>query len=194
MSGAQRPLDVAVIGAGFAGLGAAIRLRRRGITDIAILERDTRVGGTWRDNTYPGAACDIPSRLYSYSFAPNPDWSRTYSGSAEILGYIEAMVERFGLRRHLRFGHNVTGLVYDESAGEWSITVDGHERPLRARAVVLASGPLSNAGLPDIDGRGGRHRGQRRADHPRTGRPHRRRHRLPADTGLGAAAGRPRHR
>ncbi|WP_280194001.1 flavin-containing monooxygenase [Nocardia farcinica] len=152
MSGAQRPLDVAVIGAGFAGLGAAIRLRRRGITDIAILERDTRVGGTWRDNTYPGAACDIPSRLYSYSFAPNPDWSRTYSGSAEILGYIEAMVERFGLRRHLRFGHNATGLVYDESAGEWSITVDGHERPLRARAVVLASGPLSNAGLPDIDG------------------------------------------
>ena len=77
-------ISTAIIGAGFAGIGAAIRLKDQGITDFVILERDSRVGGTWRDNTYPGAQCDIPSRLYSYSFAPNPDWSHTYSGSAEI--------------------------------------------------------------------------------------------------------------
>jgi cation diffusion facilitator CzcD-associated flavoprotein CzcO len=91
-------ISVAIIGAGFAGIGAAIQLQQRGITDFVLFERSTRVGGTWRDNTYPGAACDIPSRLYSYSFAPNPDWSHTYSGSAEILRYIE----RYGHRGRAR--------------------------------------------------------------------------------------------
>ncbi|MBF6286583.1 flavin-containing monooxygenase [Nocardia cyriacigeorgica] len=152
MSAAAKPLDVAVIGAGFAGIGVAIRLRQRGITDFAVLERDTRVGGTWRDNTYPGAACDIPSRLYSYSFAPNPAWSQTYSGSAEILGYIESVVDQFGVRPHIRFGHTVTGLDYDEDAGLWSIAIAGRKRSLRARAVVIASGPLSNASFPAIEG------------------------------------------
>ena len=146
-------LDVAIVGAGFAGIGAAIRLRQRGITNIAIFERDRRVGGTWRDNTYPGAACDIPSRLYSYSFAPNPEWSQTYSGSAEILGYIDAMVEKFALGASIRFGHNVSGLAYDEAAGEWEIAFDVGRTPVRARSVVLASGPLANASLPDIPGR-----------------------------------------
>lgn len=144
-------LDVAVIGGGFAGLGAAIRLKQRGIENFVILERDTALGGTWRDNTYPGAACDIPSRLYSYSFAPNPDWSATYSGSAEILAYIEDMVRRFGLAPHVRYGHEVTGLAFDEDAGRWEVSIAGRA-PLFARAVVLASGPLSNASLPDIRG------------------------------------------
>ncbi|MBF6455412.1 flavin-containing monooxygenase [Nocardia cyriacigeorgica] len=152
MSAAAKPLDVAIIGAGFAGIGAAIRLRQRGITDFTILERDTRVGGTWRDNTYPGAACDIPSRLYSYSFAPNPNWSQTYSGSAEILDYIESMVDQFAIRPFIQFGQNVTGLDFDEEAGLWSIAVAGRRGRLRARAVVIASGPLSNASFPDIDG------------------------------------------
>ncbi|MBF6496405.1 flavin-containing monooxygenase [Nocardia cyriacigeorgica] len=152
MSAAAQPLDVAVIGAGFAGIGVAIRLRQRGITNFAVLERDSRVGGTWRDNTYPGAACDIPSRLYSYRFAPNPDWSQTYSGSAEILDYIESMADRFGVRPAIRFGHNVAGLEFDEDAGLWTIAISGRKRPLRARAVVIASGPLSNASFPDIDG------------------------------------------
>lgn len=110
-------LTVAIIGAGFAGIGAAIRLQHQGITDFVIYERDTRVGGTWRDNTYPGAACDIPSRLYSYSFAPNPDWSHTYSASGEILQYIERMVESAGLAAQIRFEHTVTGVVYDQAAG-----------------------------------------------------------------------------
>ncbi|OQS12769.1 4-hydroxyacetophenone monooxygenase [Nocardia donostiensis] len=153
MSAAVEPLDVAIIGAGFAGIGTAIRLRQKGITDFAIFERDSRIGGTWRDNTYPGAACDIPSRLYSYSFAPNPDWSHTYSGSAEILAYIESMVDEAGIRPQIRFDHTVTGLVFDEDAGLWVISFTGRRRKVRARTVVLASGPLSNAGFPDIPGR-----------------------------------------
>ncbi|WP_330232432.1 NAD(P)/FAD-dependent oxidoreductase [Nocardia sp. NBC_00508] len=145
-------LDVAVIGGGFAGIGTAIRLKQHGIHDFAIFERGTAVGGTWRDNTYPGAACDIPSRLYSYSFAPNPNWSHTYSGSAEILGYIEAMAAEFRLGPHVRLRHNVTGIVFDERAGVWEIAVEGHAHPVLARTIVLASGPLANAGLVDIRG------------------------------------------
>ncbi|BBY56516.1 NAD(P)/FAD-dependent oxidoreductase [Mycobacterium koreense] len=144
-------LSVAIIGAGFAGIGAAIRLKDQGITDFVIFERDTEVGGTWRDNTYPGAACDIPSHLYSYSFAPKPDWSRTYSGSAEILDYIDDMVASNGIGGHIRFGHNVTGIVYDETAGEWTVSFADQD-PVRARAVVVASGPLANVSFPAIPG------------------------------------------
>ncbi|MGV9615321.1 flavin-containing monooxygenase [Nocardia xishanensis] len=144
-------LDVAVIGGGFAGIGAAIRLKQRGIEDFAILERGAALGGTWRDNTYPGAACDIPSRLYSYSFAPNPNWSQTYSGSAEILGYIEGIAARHRLCPHVRFGCTVTGIVFDEDAGMWDVAIEG-AAPVRARTVVLASGPLANASFPAIRG------------------------------------------
>ncbi|MCB9438721.1 MAG: NAD(P)/FAD-dependent oxidoreductase [Mycolicibacterium sp.] len=144
-------ISVAIIGAGFAGIGAAIRLKDRGITDFVIYERDTRVGGTWRDNTYPGAACDIPSHLYSYSFAPKPDWSHTYSGSAEILDYIDHMVESSGVAEHIRFGHTVDGVAYDAEAGEWIIDFAEHQ-PVRARCVIVASGPLSNASFPNIPG------------------------------------------
>lgn len=144
-------ISTAIIGAGFAGIGAAIRLKDQGITDFEIFERGTRVGGTWRDNTYPGAACDIPSRLYSYSFAPNPDWSHTYSGSDEILGYIDSMVESFGIAPHIRFGHNVTGVEYDEVAGEWTVNFEGRE-PVQACTVIVASGPLANASFPKIEG------------------------------------------
>lgn len=148
---APEVLSVAVVGGGFAGIGAAVRLAERGIRDIAVLERGTRAGGTWRDNTYPGAACDIPSRLYSYSFAPNPDWSHTYSDSAEILRYIDSIVEQFDLARYFRFSHEVTGLTWHEESSLWEVAVDGRE-PVRARAVVMASGPLANASLPDIRG------------------------------------------
>jgi cation diffusion facilitator CzcD-associated flavoprotein CzcO len=144
-------VGVAIIGAGFAGIGAAIRLQAQGVSDFAVFERGTRVGGTWRDNTYPGAACDIPSRLYSYSFAPNPDWSHTYSGSAEILRYIDDMVETHGLHSRIRFDHNVFALDYDDAAGVWTVSFDDRD-PVRAKAVVMASGPLANASLPDIRG------------------------------------------
>ncbi|MEU1980788.1 NAD(P)/FAD-dependent oxidoreductase [Nocardia sp. NPDC019395] len=145
------PLDVAVIGAGFAGIGAAIRLRQNGIGNFAVFERGSAIGGTWRDNTYPGAACDIPSRLYSYSFAPNPDWSHTYSGSSEILGYIDSIAAKAGVTPHIRLRHNVTGMSFDENAGIWDIEFEGRA-PVRARAVVLASGPLTEPGFPDIPG------------------------------------------
>ena len=93
-------LSAIVVGAGFSGLCAGIELRRAGIEDFVILEKADGVGGTWRDNHYPGAACDIPSHLYSYSFEPNPRWSRAYGGQAEILGYLEHCVDAYGLRPH----------------------------------------------------------------------------------------------
>lgn len=144
------PLSAVIIGAGFAGLGMAVRLVQEGVDDFVILERGDRVGGTWRDNTYPGAACDIPSLLYSYSFVQNPDWSRAYSGSEEILAYIDSIVERFGLRKFIRFGANVSGLAFDETAGSWTVRTDGAD--VVARTVTIASGPLANASFPAIKG------------------------------------------
>ena len=97
-SGVEAVVDIAVIGAGFGGLGAAIRLRQAGWRDFVVLEAADDVGGTWRDNSYPGCACDVPSHLYSFSFAPNPTWSDTYSGQPEIWDYLRSCVDRFGIR------------------------------------------------------------------------------------------------
>lgn len=151
MSGTDPALTTVVIGAGFAGIGTAIRLLQNGIDDFVILERDVRPGGTWRDNTYPGAACDIPSRLYSYSFAPNAGWSHTYSGSDEILAYIDRMIDDHDLDKHIRYSHLVTGLRFAETDGTWQVQVADRE-PIIARAVVVASGPLSTPGYPEIPG------------------------------------------
>src|SRR4051812_26327278 len=101
-------ISVAIIGAGFAGLGAAIRLKRDGVDDFVVLERAADVGGTWRDNTYPGCACDVPSALYSYSFAPKHDWTRRFAPQVEILDYLRATAERCGVGRHVRLGAEVT--------------------------------------------------------------------------------------
>lgn len=143
--------DVLIIGAGFAGLGMAIRLKQAGIGNIIILERGTDVGGTWRDNQYPGAACDIPSNLYSYSFAPNPNWSRSYSGSSEILDYVHSMVRDFQLEPLIQFQKNVTGIEFDEHAGLWHARTEQGDHYC-GRAAVMASGPLSNCSLPNIPG------------------------------------------
>nr|WP_202922532.1 NAD(P)/FAD-dependent oxidoreductase [Sinimarinibacterium sp. NLF-5-8] len=144
-------LDALIIGAGFAGLGSAIRLRQAGVSNIAILERGAEVGGTWRDNQYPGAACDIPSHLYSYSFAPNPDWSRGYSGSREILAYVQHLVSQFALDELIHFQRNVTGMAYDEARGVWTVSTE-QGQTYTARSVVMAGGPLSNASLPNMAG------------------------------------------
>ena len=148
----RRAHDALVIGAGFTGLGTAIKLREAGVDDVVILERADRVGGTWRDATYPGAACDIPSLLYSFSFATNPDWSRAYSPSAEIRAHIESLVDRFDLAPHLRFGAEVTALTFDEDAGAWEAssppTGDDLPRPHRGRGLR----PAADASLPDIRG------------------------------------------
>jgi cation diffusion facilitator CzcD-associated flavoprotein CzcO len=97
-------MDVVIVGAGASGLGAAIRLLQAGITDFTVLEKSSALGGTWRDNTYPGCACDVPSALYSYSFAPNPSWTRAFAGQAEIRSYLENTARRFGVPEYVRSG------------------------------------------------------------------------------------------
>ena len=142
---------VLIVGAGFSGLGTALRLQQEGIEDIVILERASEIGGTWRDNTYPGAACDIPSNLYSFSFAQNPTWSRSYAGSNEIMDYIRWLADAYDLRRYVRFNQRVEGLSYDSEAGVWTATTEQGET-VRARQAVMAQGPLSDPSYPNIPG------------------------------------------
>ncbi|MFJ2134298.1 flavin-containing monooxygenase [Streptomyces sp. NPDC087845] len=142
---------VAVIGSGFGGLGAAVRLRREGITDFVVLERAGSVGGTWRDNSYPGCACDVPSHLYSFSFAPNPEWPRTFSGQEHIRAYLEHVADTFGLRPHIRLNHEVMRMSWDRDALHWVIET-GNGATFTADVVVSATGPLSDPRTPDIPG------------------------------------------
>lgn len=144
---------VAVIGSGFGGLGAAVRLRREGITDFVVLERADSVGGTWRDNSYPGCACDVPSHLYSFSFAPNPDWPRTFSGQPAIREYLEHVADTFGLRRHIRLDSEVLMMRWDAEELRWEIETSRGE--LTADVVVSATGPLSEPKLPEVPGLAG---------------------------------------
>src|SRR5215217_2335429 len=117
---------IIIIGAGFGGLGTAIELIEHGFDDVTILEKADDLGGVWRDNTYPNAACDVPSSLYSWSFAPNPDWSRRYSGQADILGYIRSVAEGYRLTDRIRTGVEVTAASFDDATGSWRVeTADG---------------------------------------------------------------------
>jgi cation diffusion facilitator CzcD-associated flavoprotein CzcO len=141
---------IAIVGSGFAGLGLAIRLRQQGIADFVVLERATDVGGTWRDNTYPGCACDVPSHLYSFSFAPNPAWSRTYSPQPEIWDYLRRCARDFGVLPHIRFEHELTGASWDEAAQRW--VIDTTRGRLTAQFLVAAQGGLSDPSVPDIPG------------------------------------------
>jgi cation diffusion facilitator CzcD-associated flavoprotein CzcO len=141
---------VAIIGTGFSGLGMAIRLNRAGIEDFVLLERADEVGGTWRDNTYPGCQCDVPSHLYSYSFALNPNWSRTYSGQQEIWDYLRDCAERFGVMPHIRFGHDVVGAAWDDGTRRWRIETS--RGPISAQVLIGGNGPLTEPSLPDIPG------------------------------------------
>ncbi len=144
--------SIVIIGAGFAGIGLAIRLKKAGIEDFTILERAPRVGGVWRDNHYPGVACDVESHLYSFSFEPNPEWSRMFAPQREILAYLERCADRYGLRSHIRLETEVTGARFDDASALWTVdTSDG--RSLRARVVVSCAGhALSKPVLPDIPG------------------------------------------
>jgi len=150
MAAEHEHVRVAVIGSGFGGLGAAVRLRRAGVTDFVVLERRDSVGGTWRDNSYPGCACDVPSHLYSFSFAPNPDWPRNFSGQAHIRAYLERVTDTFGLRPHLRFDTEVQQMTWDGEELRW--VVETAKGTLTADFVVSATGPLSDPKIPDIPG------------------------------------------
>jgi cation diffusion facilitator CzcD-associated flavoprotein CzcO len=154
---------VLIVGTGFAGLGIAIALKKAGIDDFTILEQADRVGGTWRDNHYPGAACDVQSHLYSFSFEPNPKWSRMFAPQAEILAYLEHCADKYDLRRHIRFGTAVTRATFDERRGVWTVDTrrdtsrDASDNTVRAtsfeaRTLVSGCGPLSRPVLPDIAG------------------------------------------
>ncbi len=142
---------VAIVGAGFGGLGLGITLKRAGIESFTILEKGDRVGGVWRDNTYPGAACDVPSHLYSFSFEPNPDWNWRFSPQAEILEYLERCVDRYGLGPHVRLGTEVARADFDEGSGRWRIETSAGAR-IEADVLVSAAGQLSRPATPDIEG------------------------------------------
>jgi cation diffusion facilitator CzcD-associated flavoprotein CzcO len=141
---------VVIIGTGFSGIGAAIKLKEAGVSDFVILERADDVGGVWRDNTYPGCACDVPSHLYSFSFAPNPDWSYSFSPQPEIRSYLRNVAERFDIVRYVRFNHDVESATWDEDAKRWVLATS--EGTLTADLVIAATGALSGPSIPDIPG------------------------------------------
>jgi cation diffusion facilitator CzcD-associated flavoprotein CzcO len=141
---------VAVIGAGFAGLGMAIRLRQEGIRDLVVLERASAVGGTWRDNTYPGCACDVPSHLYSFSFAPNPRWSHSFSRQPEIRSYLERVAEEFGVLPHLHLSTDLEAADWDEAAQVWRLRTNRGD--LSADVLVSGCGALAEPKLPAVPG------------------------------------------
>jgi cation diffusion facilitator CzcD-associated flavoprotein CzcO len=143
---------VAIVGAGFGGIGVGIALKRKGIDDFVIFEGEPGVGGSWRTNTYPGCACDVPSHLYSYSFEPNPDWTESFSGQADIQRYIEHCADRYDIRRHVRFNTRVTSARFDAAEAVWHVsTSDG--QVTKARIFVPATGALSHPAYPEITGR-----------------------------------------
>jgi len=146
----SRP-PIVIVGSGFAGLGMAIRLKRAGIESFTVLEKGADVGGTWRENRYPGCACDVPSHLYSYSFEPNPDWTRTYSTRPEIWDYLRRCVDKYGIRPHIRFRAEVVRAEFDEAEGLWRVHTRAGER-YRARVLVLGTGFLSTPSWPAIPG------------------------------------------
>ncbi|WP_308207968.1 flavin-containing monooxygenase [Actinomadura madurae] len=143
--------SVVIIGSGFGGLGMAIRLREAGVHDVVILEKAGGLGGTWRDNTYPGAACDVPSHLYSFSFERKTDWSRRFPPQPEILEYLWHCARKYRVLDKIRFRTEVTEARFDEDAALWRISTTSGT--LDARVLVSACGQLNRPELPPIEGR-----------------------------------------
>ncbi|MFC4911206.1 flavin-containing monooxygenase [Actinomadura gamaensis] len=143
--------EAVVVGAGFAGIGLAIALKRAGIENFILLEKAADIGGTWRDNTYPGLAVDIPAFTYSFGFAPRADWSRLYPSGREIKQYADGVVKQFRLRPHLRLNSTVTGAKFDETSDMWHVSLaDGAE--LTCRFLLSCQGALSTPSVPALDG------------------------------------------
>ena len=143
-------VDIAIVGSGFSGLAMADRLRQAGFDDFVVLEKAADLGGTWRDNSYPGCACDVPSHLYSFSFAPNPDWTSTFSPQHEIQAYLQRVAEARGLLPHIRFNCEVEQAEWNADAGRWQLETS--TGPLTARILVAAAGPLSEPAIPELPG------------------------------------------
>lgn len=146
----RRQSSVAIVGAGFGGIAAAVMLRRAGYDDVTVFEKADRIGGVWQANTYPGLACDVPSHLYELSFAPNPNWSRRYSPGSEIQAYMEDVARRYGVLERVRLGTEVKGAAFDEARSRWTLetTNGGHE----ADVLITACGQLSVPRVPPISG------------------------------------------
>src|SRR5690242_7103049 len=143
---------VCIVGTGFSGIAMAIRLKRDGIDDFVLLERAEDLGGTWRDNTYPGCACDVPSHLYSYSLEPNPGWSRTFSPQPEIWDYLRHTSDKHGVTSHMRFGHELQEAAWDEEEQAWRLETS--ESSLTGDVLVSGVGGLSEPELADLPGLG----------------------------------------
>ncbi|MGZ6745008.1 MAG: flavin-containing monooxygenase [Nocardioides sp.] len=145
-----------IVGAGFAGLCAAVKLHEDGQGDFLVVEKGADVSGTWRDNTYPGAACDVPSQLYSFSFAPNPDWSMSFSPQPEIQAYIRRVAERSGVLDRFRFHTAFLDAAWDDEAQAWVSRIEGDHGPetVTSTTLVVGAGGLSEPRLPDIEGIG----------------------------------------
>ncbi len=139
-----------IVGTGFSGIGMAIKLLREGERDFVLLERADQIGGTWRDNTYPGCRCDVPSHLYSFSFAPNPNWSSTFSPQPEILEYLRGVAARFGVIPHVRFGTEMESAEWDDAESRWRLETS--RGPIAADVLIAAQGPLSDPLVPDLPG------------------------------------------
>jgi len=146
----SRDVHVAIVGSGFSGLGLAIRLREAGVEDFVVLERADEVGGTWRDNTYPGCSCDVYANLYCYSFAPNPHWKTTFGKQPELLEYLRSCADRFGVTPHVRFGHEVVAARWDAATERWAIATSHGD--YTAKVLVTATGYLSEPAIPSIPG------------------------------------------
>ncbi len=146
----QHVHEVAIVGAGFGGLGMAIRLRQQGIDDFVLIERGGDVGGTWWANSYPGCQCDIPSNLYSFSFAPNPNWGRAYPLRDELLDYLRDCAERYGVMPHVRLGCELLEARWVAAERRWELETTGG--PLAARVLVPAPGLLSEPSSPELPG------------------------------------------
>ncbi len=144
-------LEVAVIGSGFSGLGMGIRLKKAGMTNFRVFEKAGDVGGTWRDNIYPGCACDVKSQLYSYSFEPSAEWSNAYANQGEILKYIRHCATKYGMYPFMRFNSKVIDATFQADKGEWLLTIEGGEL-VRAKNVVAAPGPFADPKDPHIKG------------------------------------------
>ena len=143
--------SVVIIGAGFGGLGMAIRLKKAGFDRFTLLEKASDVGGTWRDNTYPGAACDVQSHFYSFSFEPKHDWSRKFGMQPEILDYMRYCVEKYQLEKHILFNREVCEAEFDESHNQWVLRTRGGET-FKASVLITATGQLNRAAWPRIPG------------------------------------------